>query len=217
MSEVGTADPAEPGLRERKRIATRRAILLAALQLVSEKGLESTTVDEISRLADVSPRTFFNYFPSKEDALAGEAPQMPSDAAVERFIAARGPLIADLGHLFDATVDDVAHDVEMIAARKEVFQRYPHITALRMEHFRHFEADLLEVVERRLTAEHPEQPEDDRSRRARLAVFVCIATMRHAWMTFAASGEPAERIVDRMHESFAELTDLLATSAPPPR
>jgi len=217
MSETEAVDAAEPGLRERKRLATRRAILLAALQLVSERGLEATTVDEISRVADVSPRTFFNYFPSKEEALAGEAPRMPSDAAVQAFVDARGPLLADLGHLFDATVDDAVHDVEMIAARKEVFQRYPHITAMRMEHFRHFESDLMAVVERRLAAEHPELSEETRASRARLAVFVCLATMRHAWMTFAGSGEPAERIVDRMHQSFAELADLLATSGPLPR
>ena len=215
MSDVEAVDAAEPGLRERKRLATRRAILLAALQLVSERGLEATTVDEISRLADVSPRTFFNYFPSKEEALAGEAPQSPPDAAVQAFVDARGPLLADLGRLFDATVDDAVHDVEMIAARKEVLHRYPHITAMRMERFRHFESELMTVVERRLAAEHPELPEATRTRRARLAVLVSLAAMRHAWITFAGSGEPAERIVDRMHESFAELTDLLATSGPP--
>ncbi len=214
---MAESEAVEPGLRERKRRATRRAILLAALQLVSERGLEATTVDEISRLADVSPRTFFNYFPSKEEALAGEAPRMPSDEAVARFVDARGPLLEDLGHLFDASVDDAVHDAEMIAARKEVFQRYPHITAMRMEHFRHFESDLIEVVQRRLAAEHPELAEEQRASRARLAVFVCLATMRHAWMTFAGSGEPPEKIVDRIHDSFAELADLLATADPLPR
>jgi len=59
-------DAAEPGLRERKRLATRRAIQFAVLELVSERGLEGVTVDEVSRRADVSARTFFNYFASKE-------------------------------------------------------------------------------------------------------------------------------------------------------
>lgn len=214
MSET---ENAEPGLRERKRLATRRAILLATLQLVSERGLEATTVDGISRVADVSPRTFFNYFPSKEDALAGDGPRTPSDEAIERFVAARGPLLADLAHLFDASVDETLHDVEMVAARKEVFQRYPHITAMRMQHFRHFEADLVEVVARRLAEEDPELTPEQRTSRARLAVFVCLATMRHAWMCFADTREPAERIVDRLHDSFAELSELLATAGPAPR
>jgi len=213
---VSETETAEPGLRERKRIATRRAILLAALQLVNERGLEATTVDEISRLADVSPRTFFNYFPSKEEALAGEAPRLPSEAILERFVAARGPLLADLGRLFDASVDDAVHDVEMMTARKELFRRYPHITALRMEHFRHFEADLIAVVERRLAEEEPELSSDARASRARLAVFICLAAIRHAWMCFAGSGEPVDRMVDRIHESFAELTDLVTAAGPTP-
>ncbi|GAA2079487.1 TetR family transcriptional regulator [Pseudolysinimonas kribbensis] len=207
MSETAV----EPGLRERKRLATRRAILLAALQLVGERGLEATTVDEISRIADVSPRTFFNYFPSKEAALAGEGPQMPDDETIERFVASRGPLLADLGHLFDAAAEHAFHDAELMAARKEVFHRYPHISAIRMERFRHFEGELTDVVDRRLAMEQPELTPEARSSRARLVVLVCIATMRHAWMCFAAERDSSEGIADRIHESFAELAELLPT------
>jgi AcrR family transcriptional regulator len=210
MSETVT----EPGLRERKRLATRRAILLAALQLVSERGLEATTVDEISRVADVSPRTFFNYFPSKEEALAGDGPRMPDDDAIESFVTARGPLLVDLGHLFDASVEDAIHDVELIAARKEVYQRYPHISAMRMEQFRHFESELTDAVDRRLAGEQPELGDEKRAARARLVVLVCLATMRHAWMCFAAAHDSSEGILDRIHDSFAELTEMLPTLLP---
>lgn len=59
------------GLRERKHIETRSRLEEAALSLVIKEGLEKTTIDAISEAANVSPRTFFNYFDGKEDAILG--------------------------------------------------------------------------------------------------------------------------------------------------
>ncbi|WP_051570699.1 TetR/AcrR family transcriptional regulator [Cryptosporangium arvum] len=58
-------------LRERRRLATAAEIEAAALELFACGGSEHTTVDDIAAAAGVSPRTFFRYFPTKEDAVLG--------------------------------------------------------------------------------------------------------------------------------------------------
>ena len=62
------------GLRERKKRETRLALHRAALELVEERGFAAVTTDEIAARADVSARTFFNYFPSKDAAVLGTRP-----------------------------------------------------------------------------------------------------------------------------------------------
>ena len=84
-SEIGQAQapqappacaPPPASLRERKKLATRRELRRDALRMIAERGYSNVTVEEIAEAANVSPRTFFNYFPTKEAALFGADPEL---------------------------------------------------------------------------------------------------------------------------------------------
>ncbi|MEU3523003.1 TetR family transcriptional regulator [Streptomyces sp. NPDC038707] len=63
-----------PGLRERKKAKTRRLLRQEALRLFVEQGYDNTTVEQICVAADISPSTFFRYFPTKEDVVLTDDP-----------------------------------------------------------------------------------------------------------------------------------------------
>jgi AcrR family transcriptional regulator len=75
---MDAADPIEvrPGLRERKKQRTRETIIKVALGLFADRGFEKTTIADIADAAEVSSRTIFAYFPSKEDILFSDLPEM---------------------------------------------------------------------------------------------------------------------------------------------
>ncbi len=69
MTPLPVGDRPEQGLRERKKARTRAAIQRHALRLFQEQGYEATTVEQIAEATEISPSTFFRYFPTKEDVV----------------------------------------------------------------------------------------------------------------------------------------------------
>ncbi len=205
-------DHAQAGLRERKRLATRRAIEFAALGLVAEKGLERVTVDEISRIADISPRTFFNYFTSKESALVGDAPELPPAEAIDAYVHySAGSVFDGLGTLLADATEGESHDTELLLLRRGLLKEYPQLFAMRMTAMRAFEEQLREVIALRLVADDPHLASDPKLvlSRSRLITHVAFGAMKHAWSCWA-DNEGGVVLSERLKDSFAELGRILA-------
>jgi AcrR family transcriptional regulator len=102
---------AVPDLRERRRLATRAEIEHAALDLFARNGSERTTVDDIAAAAGVSPRTFFRYFATKEDAALG-ANRAFDTALAERLeaLVTGNSSLADLEAAIAAVLGGMAAD-----------------------------------------------------------------------------------------------------------
>lgn len=204
----------EPGLRERKRRATRLAIQRAALRVVRERGLERATVDEIARLADISPRTFFNYFPTKEDAILGDAPTLAGEPEADRFVTGRGPILPALGRVLAAASTQLTSDAELLAERRTITRQHPELGIRRMANVHGFEQELTELAARRLRAEHPGLAEAEVDSRARLVALTAFAFVRHAWFAWLEHPEDPAELADLVDTSFELGIELVASSRP---
>ena len=210
-------DPAvddTPGLRERKRLATRRAIQLAAVEIVRERGLDGTTVDEIARVADISPRTFFNYFSSKEEAIVGNTPEMPSDDAQEEFVTDPAPVFPAMARLFSRTIATALQDQEVLMLRRTLMKSDPELGGRRWASIHRFEAKIVDLIARRLAAQDPELARDVYALRsqARLTALIAVAGMRHAWMTWMDDNGEHGSLQTRLLESFEAMPGIVRAS-----
>ena len=113
------------GLRERKKRATRQALHDAALRLTLERGPEHLTVEEISAAAGVSPRTFFNYFPGKEQAIIGDDLFAVEPEQIRAIMARAATVPEAMESIALAMAADAVTRREQVLLRWQVITRYP--------------------------------------------------------------------------------------------
>jgi AcrR family transcriptional regulator len=161
------------GLRERKKRETRRAINLAALDLVEERGYAAVTTEEIAARAGVSARTFFNYFPSKEAAVIGTTAEELEAyaAALEEDVDGESPLEA-LRRILAGMLAPASIDRELRAKRRRILLGEPALAPALVGNNIRIENALTAALERRLGVGAGESLEP------RLTVAVAIAAVR---------------------------------------
>lgn len=217
-----TDDVSPPGLRERKRLATRRGIQVAVLRLVRQLGYDAVTVDMISREADVSARTFFNYFPSKEDAVVGDPPVLPEGDGLLPFVegSGRGRILHDIVDLIEVATEANITDRELVRARREVLRDHPELFARRTASMQQFEAQLTDAIRRRLEHDEPAlaaEPERLASD-AHLTTLVIMAALRHGWAEWLEQKNENEDVEatlrGHLDSSFARVRRLVSQDTP---
>jgi AcrR family transcriptional regulator len=117
------------GLRERRRVRTKLMVQAEALKLFADKGYEQTTIDDIAHAAAMSPRTFFRYFPTKEDVvLWDEYDDRPLAALLGRQEHA-DPLVRLIAAVRAIISDIHDKDRDLLLARTKLSFRVPEIRA----------------------------------------------------------------------------------------
>src|ERR1700712_3699764 len=97
-----------PGLRERKKLRTRSTLIDVAVDLCARQGYDKTTVEQIAAAAEVSPRTFSRYFPTKESVIAAAADEI--DEIVAAALASQPPRITAYEALLRAHLEAFSPD-----------------------------------------------------------------------------------------------------------
>jgi AcrR family transcriptional regulator len=193
------------GLRERKKHDTRVAISRAALTLAIERGPDAVTVDDIAASADVSPRTVFNYFATKEEAILGFDPNRKLElgqSVLDR--PKRETPLTTLRAAFVEIATGVPEVAEMSRARVQLVRDHPQLHPSYVAGYAALENALVDAVAQR-TGLDPE-----RSLYPRLVVSTAIAAFRVA-LDRAGPGQAS--LIAAIDEAF----DDLAGGLRPPR
>jgi AcrR family transcriptional regulator len=195
-----------PGLRERKKADTRRALSDAALNLAFERGLEHVTRDEIASLAGVSLRTFNNYFNGKYEALAyRQAERMRRGVVALRQRPTDEPLWTSITHVvleaLEADFADMHGEENRVPSRQELAEvrRLLMNTQVRNAVPENIFDEMLEVIAER-TGTDP-----GRDLYPRLVVAVVRAVGDAAAEAYVRADPPVP-ITDLIREGFAAVS-----------
>ncbi|MBM7803193.1 AcrR family transcriptional regulator [Curtobacterium luteum] len=174
--------PETMGLRDRKRIETRRRIAESARSLALEHEIDHTTIEQIAARADVSPRTFFNYFDSKEDAVLGHTELDLSPEALAAHLETvdgepAAQAVVDLAFLvFGETFADEAERT----ARKELVVRFPQLIRRQVNRMTSVSEAMVGAVRTVLERDPAWGPEAATPQAAEMLLGMCMTALRTA-------------------------------------
>jgi AcrR family transcriptional regulator len=203
-----TATPPPPGLRERKKQATREALRAAALRLAVEHGPDRVRVEDIAEAAGVSPRTYNNYFASREQAIVS-AVTADREARVAAAVAARTADVRLADAVTEAVVEQYTNTGErehgallLITARPALRDAFLDATA-------GIEPPLAAVIAERL-----DDPGAHTARVLAASVAAAVRIALETWLRPAGNADAAGPLVVPSGPLSGRLRTALAPLAP---
>jgi AcrR family transcriptional regulator len=181
-------------LRERKKADTRRRLMTLALRLFEERGFDETTVGELAAAADVAPRTFFRYFPTKVEVLFGDHDEL---VALLRDTLAARPANESIVH--------AVRRATLAGIQRLITDPAPYLTRSRLAasipaahaRSRQLDADYENVIAEALAADRNTDPATDlRARVIARAAWSATRAAREVWLASAAERDPSRLISD---------------------
>jgi AcrR family transcriptional regulator len=183
---------ASVSLRERKKTATRRQLMTVALRLFAKQGFDNTTVEEIAAAAEVAPRTFFRYFPRKEDVLFADHAELV--ARLRDTLATRPadePVIDTVRRAILAAVERFAADPALFLTRSRLVASVPAANARNL----YLETDYEDVIAEAVADGTNSDPATDlQARVISKAIWCANRAAREIWVASGAKRDPRQLV-----------------------
>lgn len=184
-----TITPLARGLRERKKLKTRESIQREAMRLFGKRGYEQTTVEQIAAAAEISPSTFFNYFPSKEDVVLYDA----YDPVIIELMSKRPagePLSVSIRNVLETMGGIFERDREIILARGKLWFEVPALRARLWEQLEIAQSLMSALI----TQRSGRAPEDFQTRVIVMVVVTAALEAMREWLLRNGNGSFIELV-----------------------
>ncbi len=198
---LDTSQARPEGLRERKKARTRAAIREHALRLFRENGYQQTTVEKIAEAAEVSPSTFFRYFPTKEDLILQDDMDTKMVEAFERQPPGLGPVAAIRAAARQVIASYSEADLDVVRQTTALTMTVPEVRARAMDEFARTIAVISEALARRTG-----HPADDLAVRATAgAIIGVIMSITMPWEGWSRDRQGIEETFERIDQALGLL------------
>jgi AcrR family transcriptional regulator len=200
MTDMTEVPASVGGLRERKKARTRAAIRQHALRLFREHGYDATTIEQISAAAEVSPATFFRYFPTKEDVVLQDDFDVVTLEALQAQPRDLSPIAAFRGAAAAARAQMSADDVAQFAETTRLTLSVPEIRARALDEL----VRTTEVITAAIAARTGRNPDDFAARNLAGAIIGVIMTATMPWHLHDDAAD-VDEMFDRIDAGLAHL------------